>query len=79
MPIYEYFCKSCDKTFESFQKITDKPLANCPECGKKVKRLISSTSFALKGGGWYKDGYSKGKGNGKAKVEAKVKPKSEKK
>ena len=72
MPIYEYYCKNCDKTFESFQKITDEPLADCPECGKKVKRLISSTSFALKGGGWYKDGYSKGKG----KAEAKAKPKS---
>lgn len=58
MPIYEYHCTACDKTFEVFQKISDPPLAECPDCGKQVRRLISQTSFALKGGGWYKDGYS---------------------
>lgn len=63
MPIYEYNCKSCKKHFEVLQKISDKPLATCPDCGKPVKRLISQTSFTLKGGGWYKDGYtSTGKG-----------------
>ncbi len=77
MPIYEYYCKSCDKTFESFQRITDEPLANCPDCKKKVKRLISSTSFSLKGGGWYKDGYSKTSNEKtKAKVETKTKSKT---
>lgn len=58
MPIYEYHCKSCKKNFEILQKISDAPLAKCPECGKKIKRLISQTSFSLKGDGWYKDGYS---------------------
>ena len=58
MPIYEYRCKGCKKDFEVLQKITDEPLAACPTCGKQVKRLISQTSFALKGGGWYKDGYA---------------------
>ena len=56
MPIYEYHCKTCKKDFEVLQKITDDPLAACPKCGKQVKRLISQTSFTLKGGGWYKDG-----------------------
>lgn len=60
MPIYEYHCKSCKKTFEEVQKISDDPLTECPSCGKRVKRLISSTSFTLKGEGWYKDGYAKG-------------------
>lgn len=60
MPIYEYECKGCRRKFEIFQKISDKPLSNCPECGGKCRRLISQTSFALKGGGWYKDGYSSG-------------------
>ena len=60
MPIYEYRCKSCKKDFEVLQKITEPPLAKCPQCGKKVKRLISQTSFSLKGGGWYKDGYASG-------------------
>jgi putative FmdB family regulatory protein len=60
MPIYEYHCKSCKKDFEVLQKITEPPLAVCPACGKKVKRLISQTTFTLKGGGWYKDGYASG-------------------
>lgn len=58
MPIYEYRCEICDETFEVFHKISDEPLGKCPKCGKKVNRLISQTSFALKGGGWYKDGYA---------------------
>lgn len=60
MPIYEYHCKACGKNFETLQKISEPPLATCPACGKKVRRLISQTSFALKGGGWYKDGYASG-------------------
>ena len=58
MPIYEYRCNACSKQFELFQKITDEPLAECPECGGTVERLVSATSFSLKGGGWYKDGYA---------------------
>lgn len=58
MPIYEYRCAKCKKNFELLQKISDEPRAACPKCGKKAKRLISQTSFLLKGGGWYKDGYS---------------------
>lgn len=58
MPIYEYACGKCEAEFEAEQRITDDPLKKCPECGsKRVKRLISRTSFALKGGGWYADGY----------------------
>jgi putative FmdB family regulatory protein len=58
MPIYEYACRKCESEFEAEQRITDDPLKKCPECGsKRVKRLISRTSFALKGGGWYADGY----------------------
>ncbi|MFH1653538.1 MAG: zinc ribbon domain-containing protein [Pseudomonadota bacterium] len=60
MPIYEYECKSCKKYFETMQKASDEPLAQCPTCGKKVSRVMSRTSFALKGGGWYKDGYASG-------------------
>lgn len=60
MPIYEYECASCRHKFEELQKISDKPLAKCPSCGKlKVDRLISKSSFTLKGDGWYASGYSK--------------------
>jgi len=59
MPVYEYICKACDHEFERQQRISDKPLKKCPECGTmKAKRLISRTSFVLKGGGWYSDLYS---------------------
>lgn len=58
MPIYEYKCKSCGTQFESMQKISEPPIAPCPKCGDTADRLISMTSFTLKGGGWYKDGYA---------------------
>jgi putative FmdB family regulatory protein len=59
MPIYEYACEKCDREFEAEQRITDDPIKTCPHCkSKKVKRLISRTSFVLKGGGWYSDLYS---------------------
>lgn len=69
MPIYEYRCKKCRKIFERFQKISDDPLKECPDCNGRVLRLISETSFSLKGDGWYKDGYSSKKGEEAAKKE----------
>ena len=59
MPTYEYQCASptCKHMWEADQRITDKPLEHCPKCGKKTaRRLISRTSFALRGEGWYKTG-----------------------
>ena len=65
MPIYEYACRACGHEFEEWQKITDKPVRTCPKCkAKKVERLISQTSFKLKGGGWYSDLYAGPKPNG---------------
>ena len=64
MPVYEYICKACDHEFEREQRIRDNPLKKCPECGAmKAKRLISRTSFVLKGGGWYSDLYSSPRGD----------------
>jgi putative FmdB family regulatory protein len=66
MPFYEYMCEACGHEFEEFQKITDKPVRTCPECGKRrVKRLISQTSFVLKGSGWYVTDYAKKPGSDK--------------
>ncbi len=59
MPTYEYSCQSCG-TFDVEQRITEPALATCDKCGGPVKRLISRSSFALRGGGWYADGYSSG-------------------
>ena len=62
MPIYEYQCEKCSHEFEREQRITEDPVKTCPKCrGRKVKKLISRTSFVLKGGGWYSDLYSSSK------------------
>jgi putative FmdB family regulatory protein len=58
MPIYEYQCHKCG-TFETTQRITEKPLAKCPTCKGKVRKLISNTSFQLKGTGWYITDYAR--------------------
>ena len=61
MPIYEYACGKCDHEFEVEQRITEDPIKTCPACrSRKVKKLISQTSFVLKVGGWYSDLYSYG-------------------
>lgn len=54
MPIYEYRCESCGKELEKIQKFSDPPLTDCPDCGKpSLKKLVSASSFRLKGSGWY--------------------------
>jgi putative FmdB family regulatory protein len=54
MPIYEYECQKCGHYLEALQKFADKPLRECPECGKHaLKRLISAPMFRLSGSGWY--------------------------
>jgi len=58
MPIYEYQCKKCGE-FEVTQRITEAPLKQCPTCRGRVTKLISSTSFQLKGGGWYVTDYGR--------------------
>mgnify|MGYP000055977122 CR=1 FL=1 len=59
MPLYEYNCQACGHEFEELQKFSDKPIRKCPQCGKlKAEKKVSLSGFQLKGGGWYKDGYS---------------------
>lgn len=54
MPIYEYLCENCGKELEQIQKISDTPLADCPECGNAtLRKKISAVGFQLKGTGWY--------------------------
>lgn len=71
MPVYEYQCSACNHEFEREQRISEDPIKKCPECGKlKVKRLISRTSFVLKGGGWYGDLYGSVKPGAEKKDDA---------
>lgn len=76
MPIYEYVCSKCAEITEKLQRFDDPPLKTCSSCGGRLKKIVSNTSFVLKGGGWYKDGYSSAgttssSGNGKGASETK--------
>ncbi len=69
MPIYEYECKRCGKVFEVWQKITDEPIKKCPDCGGEVQKLISESSFILKGTGWYVTDYARKEKEQKEKMK----------
>ena len=58
MPIYEYECSKCGKIDEVIQKFSDKPLSKCKHCSGKLHKLISQSSFHLKGTGWYITDYA---------------------
>lgn len=58
MPTYEYECKNCNRTFEVFQSIMDKPLQKCPGCKGKVRRLIGrGAGIIFRGTGFYQTDY----------------------
>lgn len=65
MPIYEYRCSECGHEFEKIQKVSDRAVRTCPVCKGRVERLISVSSFTLKGGGWYAEGYTRSSGSSK--------------
>ena len=61
MPFYEYQCAKCGHEEEILQKISDKPLEKCTECGKpSMKKMVSAAAFRLKGGGWYETDFKSG-------------------
>jgi len=62
MPIYEYQCDKCGHHLEALQRLADKPLRECPECGKHaLKRLMSASRFRLAGSGWYETDFKSDK------------------
>ncbi len=66
MPTYDYECGSCGHRFEVFQSMSDEPIKRCPECGKKVRRLIGGgLGVIFKGSGFYVTD-NKRNGNGSA-------------
>jgi putative FmdB family regulatory protein len=83
MPIYEYQCSKCGHQTEVWQKITDPPVTRCEMCNGRMRKLISQSTFHLKGTGWYVTDYaSKGRKDTSApapKKESKGADKSEKK
>lgn len=60
MPIYEFYCEKCEQIIEIMQKVNDLAPEECEHCHARhtLKKAVSSTSFHLKGGGWYKDAYA---------------------
>ena len=54
MPIYDYHCDHCGHSFSEVQSYRDEPLAKCPNCGKRPRRLIAPAAVVFKGSGWYK-------------------------
>lgn len=71
--IYEYECQECNRVFERWScKARDMRWTElCPDCSGVGHRIISQTSFVLKGEGWYRDGYQKGKQNSKSHNDSK--------
>lgn len=84
MPVYEYHCKKCDGIFEEWQKISEPPVKICTLCNsRRVEKLISQSTFHLKGSGWYLTDYGRKSSPPKdekseTKSEAKSETKSEK-
>ncbi|HEY1239315.1 MAG TPA: FmdB family zinc ribbon protein [Bryobacteraceae bacterium] len=83
MPLYEYACQRCGKTFELMQKFSDAPVTIHEGCGGAVERLISAPALQFKGSGWYITDYARnGKDSGsgsKSKPDTKTESKAESK
>lgn len=71
MPIYEYECTNCGHVHEIMQKMSDKPLTRCPQCSGKLQKIISQSSFHLKGSGWYATDYANKSGASSAPAKKK--------
>jgi putative FmdB family regulatory protein len=66
MPIYEYQCSRCNDVFELLHRMDEDCKVVCPKCMAPAKKLISATSFVLKGSGFYVNDYpSKSRKDGK--------------
>lgn len=77
MPIYEYKCDQCQTIHDVMQKFSDAPMTHCPDCGSQVQKLISRSSFALKGTGWYTSDYKRGGSSSSTSAQVKTESKSE--
>ncbi|MCL5961835.1 MAG: zinc ribbon domain-containing protein [Chloroflexi bacterium] len=53
MPTYEYECLSCSQRFEKRQSFSEEPVAECPDCGCQVRRVLYPAGIIFKGSGWY--------------------------
>ncbi|MCF6247269.1 MAG: zinc ribbon domain-containing protein [Desulfobacula sp.] len=72
MPVYEYQCNKCGQIQEAFQKISDSPLKTCSHCEGHLKKLISQSTFHLKGSGWYVTDYGGSKSGNQKESDKKT-------
>jgi putative FmdB family regulatory protein len=84
MPLYEYRCHRCDKTFEIRQKFAEAPLKVHEGCGGDLERIIFASALQFKGSGFYVNDYGRGgkspaHNGSKPKPESKTESKSESK
>ncbi|MCE5318211.1 MAG: zinc ribbon domain-containing protein [Parachlamydia sp.] len=66
MPTYAYKCDACQHELETFQKIVDAPLTQCPQCHKETLRRGPGGGIGIlfSGGGWAKDNYGQPSSSG---------------
>ncbi len=77
MPIYEYECKACYYKFERKQRFDDEPIAICPECTGKARRVIHSVPVLFKGSGFYCTDHGNGSSKNSGREDAETEKKSE--
>lgn len=70
MPLYEYRCKNCGRTFEKIQSFSAPEEKECPTCHGEVERLISAPAIQFKGSGWYVNDYAGKNKSGPMKASA---------
>jgi putative FmdB family regulatory protein len=73
MPLYEYRCQDCGHSSEEMQRLSDPPIAVCPACGGRYKKLVSAPAFQFKGSGWYVTDYARKSAPGKAEAGGEAK------
>ena len=64
MPLYEYRCQTCERSFERLERASEPKNGTCPDCGGTARRLLGAPALQFKGSGWYVNDYGKGNGNG---------------
>ena len=79
VPIYDYRCDACGHAFSAVQSYTDATLEQCPQCGAKPRKVLTSPAIVFKGSGWYKTDSRRGSADAKAdaKAEGKTETKPE--
>lgn len=78
MPTYVYRCKNCEHQFETFQRITEDPVKECPECTGEVTRILFPVGIVFKGSGFHINDYPSSKSGASTIPKAETKPEAKK-